>query len=57
MTCINAETLQIRSLIVHELWSEYGAHIFFDFLVLLIAKIMWIISINNLDNIYGLFFF
>ena len=64
MTCIRidkfdhatckAETLQNRSLIVHELWNQFGAWIFFDFLVLLISKIMWIISINNNDHIYGL---
>ena len=53
-TICNAETFQNRSLNVHELWEQCRTQIFFDFLVLLIAKIMCIISINNHDNIYEL---
>ena len=53
-TTCNAKTLQNRSLVVHELCSQYGAQILIDFRVILIARIMWIISMNSHDNIYGL---
>ena len=53
-TTCNAKIFQNRSLTMHELWTQYRAQIFLDFLIPLIAQIMWIIFINSHDNIYGL---